>query len=194
MDSSNIVYIPSYIHSQQQATNYWTIYYQASFSASSSVQQFIALLYYDMSSRVPIAVTANPVPPSGSKSLSSQLSSVLDLISTESEPNNSIQNPSRKSSARELLDAKKAQRKHADALNSLFIPFDASKAETQGGLHLYREIAESNIDPPTYWKGSTKKAKDKKIGGGVAYKDKYEAKASRSRGRQSRLNEMKKMY
>ena len=101
-----------------------------------------------------------------------------------------------KSSARELLEAKRVQRQHAESMNSLFIPFEGTGGEghQQGGLHLYEEIGQSKIDPPTYWKGTTKKAKDKKVGNGVAYKEKFDAKLSKNRGRQSRLNELKKMY
>ena len=131
-------------------------------------------------------------------SLSSQLEASLELMS---EKDNSF-SPSfkegndKQGSARLLINARKVQRETAEAINSLFVPFDSRQPiqPTVGTAVLYDQIGSSTIEAPQYWKGTTKKAKDRKLSSGADYKDRLSTKMSKKSGRQDRLNHLKKMY
>ena len=148
------------------------------------------------------------------ESLTSQLAASLDFMSPESEEKKGTgrgganETVDQKSSARQLLEAKRAQRQSLDAMNSLFVPFvsdskslsvSSSSSSRLNGVNsnvgMYGQIAESTVEAPTYWKTKgSKKQNEKKKSSGSNYKERFSAKMSKNKGRQRRLNGLKNIY
>ena len=156
-----------------------------------------------------------------SGTLTSQLAASLDLMASEGKKSGitgigfgntgdegtDIGRVSQKSSARQLIEAKKAQRQNLDSMNALFIPFGGdqnSSSSSLGGIGIqsdsrdgkggiYGQIAASSVQSPTYWKSKgSKKGKDKKKASGSNYKDKLSTKVNKFNNKQRRIKESKK--
>jgi len=144
-------------------------------------------------------------------SLNSQLEAGLDI--GEKEVPSSSAAPSSSSgtlisAAKQLMEAKRKQRESAEAINSLFVPFDDntksrsawSNAGMTGSEVLYDQIGASKVEDKYWWKSngkhsnSKKGSKERKKAVGSNYHEKMSSKLAVKRGKTKQKNALKAMY